>query len=61
MSWIVPVDAQGRPHVVPKDDLREHFLVEDCWCHPRPIEDGRGFLHNPKDGREGSKRKQFSS
>ena len=40
-------------HVIPLDDLREHDLSDDCWCHPTEDDDAVGlFVHNSMDGRE---------
>jgi hypothetical protein len=40
-------------HVVPVDDLKEHPLQADCWCHPtRAVQDPGVIIHNSLDGRE---------
>jgi len=37
-------------HVTPVDDLRDHVMNRDCWCHPT-IEDDL-IIHNSMDRRE---------
>lgn len=46
-------------HVLPENDLREHFESADCWCAPtvsmETAADGTRTLlvvHNAADGRE---------
>lgn len=40
-------------HVFPPDDLREHELSIDCWCHPEYDDEiGVIVLHHSMDGRE---------
>lgn len=46
-------------HVIPKDDLREHWQSgENCWCKPRVEHQSTGVgystivIHNSLDGRE---------
>ena len=39
-------------HVVPVGDLREHDIVEPCWCHPTLDEEYNIWVHNSMDGRE---------
>jgi hypothetical protein len=42
----------GRPHVVPIDDLLTHETSETCRCNPAYLEDGRLVIHHSFDGRE---------
>lgn len=53
MAWLVVFDDARVPHVVPKDDLREHEASGlDCWCRPSvDAETDRVVIHNPADGR----------
>jgi hypothetical protein len=40
-------------HVLPMDDLKDHVMSVDCWCHPTYAEPIREVLvHNSLDGRE---------
>jgi len=40
-------------HLTPTDDLRDHELSPECWCHPtEDEEDPRCWIHNAMDGRE---------
>lgn len=41
-------------HVIPINDLREHLIDKDCWCHPEEDDDtdGQMYMHNSADGRE---------
>jgi hypothetical protein len=40
-------------HVMPENDLREHVMSADCWCHPAVDEEYENVLvHNSMDGRE---------
>ena len=40
-------------HVVPVNDLREHVLRLDCWCHPKQDEEETSVVvHNAMDRRE---------
>jgi hypothetical protein len=43
-------------HVTPIDDLREHLLLQQCWCRPKVLDDDDGteplIVHNSADGRE---------
>ena len=42
--------SEGRFHVMPIGDLREHFPSVACWCKPR-VEEGV-IVHNSLDRRE---------
>lgn len=46
------VEDEGRAHIMPMGDLREHEASPDCWCHPRE-EDDDLMVHHSLDGREG--------
>ncbi len=37
-------------HVIPINDLREHVVSVDCWCHP--LLDDDVVIHNSLDQRE---------
>jgi hypothetical protein len=40
-------------HTYPLDDLREHEMKLDCWCHPTPdAEFAELILHRAMDERE---------
>ena len=39
-------------HVYPLEDLREHEITTQCWCHPEVDEDDEICVHNALDGRE---------
>lgn len=49
---VTPMD-EGRWHVYPVNDYREHVIDPrvECWCRPVVDEDGI-VLHNAMDGRE---------
>lgn len=56
-GWnVIPVEGDvrtDRVHVVPIDDLREHYLAPTCWCRPRQdAEEPSVFVHDSMDGRE---------
>lgn len=47
-----PTDLPSDLHVVPLNDMRDHFTSCTCWCKPvLDEEDGRIWVHNPLDGR----------
>ena len=43
-----------RVHVYPERDLAEHVLSDTCWCQPKLLPEGPGFvvMHNALDGRK---------
>ena len=49
MTWTA-FERYDWTHVVPDDDLREHELTKDCWCHP--YDDDLIWVHNSMDRRE---------
>lgn len=54
MPFIRHGDARdGRLHVVPQNDLREHVVdpVRVCWCDPTEHDDDV-IVHNSMDRRE---------
>jgi hypothetical protein len=53
MNWLVR-NTSTHVHVVPMDDLREHYLTQDCACAPQTDDDPRVIVHNSYDQREKS-------
>ena len=50
-GWIVLRDEDGAVvHVLPVEDLRDHYAGADCWC--RPTEDEGIAVHSSLDQRE---------
>lgn len=49
-AWAVYVADDGAKHVTPINDLREHELLEACWC--QPFDDDGIIVHNSLDKRE---------
>lgn len=48
--WKAVLFDNGERHVIPLNDLRQHFGDDECWCKPQ---DREGILvHNSADGRE---------
>lgn len=45
------------PEVTPIDDLREHVVGINCWCHP--FMDQEVLVHNALDGREKYERRNL--
>lgn len=41
-------------HVVPVNDIRDHYASADCWCEPELDEESEVpvYIHNPGDGRD---------
>lgn len=39
-------------HIIPVDDLFDHGLSSDCWCHPQLDDEFFVATHNSADGRE---------
>ncbi len=39
-------------HVVPLNDLREHYTTKTCWCNPSYDEEDGIIVHNALDQRE---------
>jgi hypothetical protein len=50
----MPTSSEGRLHVHPLNDLREHVIDPDveCWCNPTYDEEYDIVIHNSLDGRE---------
>lgn len=45
-------------HIIPLDDLAEHYLDPECWCHPKPDKNQPVMLvHNSMDRREHTREK----
>lgn len=47
-AWI----PRGADHIVPRNDLREHYPTVDCLCGPKYDEDCDAWVHNALDQRE---------
>jgi hypothetical protein len=46
-------DSGSDIHIVPLNDLREHWLTRRCWCKPTPdMDDQSVVLHHSLDQRE---------
>lgn len=56
MAWLVDCDSHPLDiHVMPLEDLRDHWPAKTCWCHPEDDElDEYGcvVMHQSMDGRE---------
>jgi hypothetical protein len=53
-GWKVTSFA-GANHVMPVEDLKEHFESRECWCVPTVEPDAYGtptWVHHSKDRRE---------
>lgn len=46
-------DEDGRIHVMPINDIREHQSEMSCWCRPQvDVDDDEVVVHNSADMRE---------
>lgn len=56
MTWVTIIaEAEAGnivTHVVPLDDMYEHFLDSECWCCPDLDEEFFVATHNSADHRE---------
>ena len=52
-SQVQPED--GRLHIYPLGDWREHEMTPDCWCHPKFDDDA--WVHHALDQRERCQRR----
>lgn len=51
-DWGVYIEGRYQ-HVCPIDDLREHYLMNSCWCYPTPDEEELTVIvHHAMDNRE---------
>lgn len=50
-GWFLKEDNNGRVHVVPANDMREHEPSSKCWCSPEITEFG-SIVHASMDERE---------
>lgn len=49
-QWIVVAIGDDDFHVLPIDDLRDHYAEMGCWCGPRFEDDST--IHNSSAGIE---------
>jgi hypothetical protein len=49
---IFPSDENEMTHIVPRNDLVEHYLSPKCWCNPEVDHDDGIVIHNALDGRD---------
>jgi hypothetical protein len=49
--WIT-VQRLDTYHVLPINDLKDHYDHARCWCHPEVKDEGALIVHYSIDGRE---------
>jgi hypothetical protein len=56
MTWqsITGMTPKGHlvTHVIPVDDLHEHYMSDECWCCPELDDEHWVATHNSADRRE---------
>jgi hypothetical protein len=47
-------ESPNNIHVIPLNDIREHWALPECWCKPTLDDEYAGtvYVHHSADGRE---------